>query len=83
MKIELRIQQYHGRTDGRMDGRTEWLLELLVGAKNNALLCFPCHIFKSSMLILWNLYFDINMHRPLNFLYPFNFAHFVSIDSSW
>ena len=39
MKIELRIQQYHGRTDRHMDrqthGHTEGLLELLVGAKKS------------------------------------------------
>ena len=33
MKIELRIQQYHGQTDGHTHTHTEWLLELLVGAK--------------------------------------------------
>ena len=35
MKIVLRIQQYQRLTDGQTDGRTEWLLELLVGAKNS------------------------------------------------
>ena len=34
MKIELRIQQYHGWTDRQTHIHTEWLLELLVGAKN-------------------------------------------------
>ena len=43
MKIELRIQQYHGQTDGQTDRHTEWLLELLVGAKNELMFqsCFP------------------------------------------
>ena len=34
MKIELRIQQYHRRTHTQTHTHTEWLLELLVGAKN-------------------------------------------------
>ena len=51
MKIELRIQQYHGRTDGRTDGHTEWLLELLVGAKNKISTVLPVHVLNVSIVV--------------------------------
>ena len=44
MKIALRIQQYYGRTDTRTHGHTEWLLELLVGAKKD--FCSKICMFK-------------------------------------